>query len=326
MKNTTWIALVLVLTAAIAVAEGIPEEAKKHMARGTIALDMAKDEAGYSKAIVEFEAAATAAPNWPDPHFNLGTLYPKIGEYERAIKCFKRYLELSPKAEDAETVKTEIYKLEYRVEDTNKVAALYGFWYSVTNKNMEIRLTLSGNGKQSNMILYCPTDYTISIPDIEIANGAFDTREGTFTNRLAGRCTFNFVSMTGTIDKPWEISFKLGVLYGGDCGSPGTQIQWDNHYWKGNFAGFDMELAPSFWGGYEHTNAICGIWSGSLAEKVGLKVGDRIISINEKKYKPISNLELTKWLNSDMKDPNITITVERKGEEYPLIIKIKRPW
>ena len=87
------------------------------MARGMAAVEMAKTPKDYKRAVLEFEQAAKLAPNWPDVYFNLGSVQAKAGNYGEAMRHYKRYLELAPKAPDAAKVREEIYKLEYRAEE-----------------------------------------------------------------------------------------------------------------------------------------------------------------------------------------------------------------
>jgi len=108
------------LWSAIVFAAQVPEAAEKYMVRGDAALDMAKDADGYNKAIIEYEAAAKEAPDWPNPYYNLGMVYSKTDNYPEAIRNFKQYLKLAPHAEDSEAVKKAVYKLEYKQEGINK--------------------------------------------------------------------------------------------------------------------------------------------------------------------------------------------------------------
>ncbi|MHB8137955.1 MAG: Lcl domain-containing protein [Smithellaceae bacterium] len=108
--------VILLAWVSVTLAGSVSEEAQRYMARGMAAVEMAKTLQDYESAVREFEQAAKLAPNWPDVYFNLGSVQAKAGNYGEAMRHYKRYLELAPKAPDAAKVREEIYKLEYRAE------------------------------------------------------------------------------------------------------------------------------------------------------------------------------------------------------------------
>jgi hypothetical protein len=109
--------VILIVWASVTLADTVPEEAQRYMARGMAAVEMAKTPKDYKRAVREFEQAAKLVPNWPDVYFNLGSVQAKAGNYGEAMRHYKRYLELTPNAPDAAKVREEIYKLEYRAEE-----------------------------------------------------------------------------------------------------------------------------------------------------------------------------------------------------------------
>jgi tetratricopeptide (TPR) repeat protein len=109
--------VILIAWVSVTIADTVPEEAQRYMARGLAAVEMAKTPKDYKRAVREFEQATKLEPNWPDVHFNLGSVQAKTGNYGEAMRHFKRYLELAPNAPDAAKVREEIYKLEYRAEE-----------------------------------------------------------------------------------------------------------------------------------------------------------------------------------------------------------------
>jgi tetratricopeptide (TPR) repeat protein len=113
--------VILFAWVSVTLAETVPEEAQRYMARGVAAAEMAKTPKDYERAVREFEQAAKLAPNWPDVYFNLGSVQTKAGNYGEAMRHYKRYLELAPKTPDAAEVREEIYKLEYRAEEAQRV-------------------------------------------------------------------------------------------------------------------------------------------------------------------------------------------------------------
>lgn len=106
----------LIASVPAAFAGTVPDEALRHMARGEAAVETARSQDDYERAITEFQAAARIAPNWADPFYNLGLVQEKAQMYGDAAASLRRYLALDPNAADAATVKTLIYKLEYKAE------------------------------------------------------------------------------------------------------------------------------------------------------------------------------------------------------------------
>jgi uncharacterized protein (TIGR02145 family) len=113
--------VVLLAWVSIALADTVSEEAQRYMVRGMAAVEMAKTPKDYIRAVNEFEQAAKLAPNWPDVYFNLGSVQAKAGNYGEAMRHYKRYLELAPNAPDSAKVREEIYKLEYRAEEPERL-------------------------------------------------------------------------------------------------------------------------------------------------------------------------------------------------------------
>ncbi|MEW5893126.1 MAG: PDZ domain-containing protein [Pseudomonadota bacterium] len=94
----------------------IPEEARRHSVRGRTALEMGQSMGAYREARLEFAKAVELAPNWADAHYNLAHVQAKLGDLNGAIASYSRYLELAPRAPDAQKVRDEIVKLEYQKE------------------------------------------------------------------------------------------------------------------------------------------------------------------------------------------------------------------
>ena len=135
---TAWVSVVLAGT--------VPEEAKRYMARGIAAVEMAKSPGDYALAVKEFEQAARLAPDWPVIYYNLGSVQSKIGDYTSAMKSYQRYLELAPRSPDAAKVQEEIFKLEYRRDREKLATTLAGTW-TATNGHT-FKLVLDGSHLQ----------------------------------------------------------------------------------------------------------------------------------------------------------------------------------
>jgi len=102
--------------------QAVSEEARRHMARGMAAVEMAKSPEEYGSAMREFQEASRLAPDWPDPQYNLGLVQEKSGKFREAVASLKEYLRLAPDAPDASNIKELIYKLEYKAENTLSTA------------------------------------------------------------------------------------------------------------------------------------------------------------------------------------------------------------
>lgn len=141
MKTFFIILLVLLMSfPARAFGQVIPEEARRYMARGVAAAEMAKSASDYDLAVKEFEQAARLAPDWPDIYYNLGSVQSKAGDFTSAMKSFQRYLDLAPKSPDAAKVREEIFKLEYRRDRDKLATTLAGTWTGPNGQTFELKL------------------------------------------------------------------------------------------------------------------------------------------------------------------------------------------
>lgn len=100
--------------------QSISDEAKRYFDRGVAAVELAKSPADYQSAIKEFQQAINLAPGWPDVYYNLGLVQEKAEKYGDAVTSFRQYLKYAPTANDVETVKSLINKLEYKRDKTDK--------------------------------------------------------------------------------------------------------------------------------------------------------------------------------------------------------------
>jgi tetratricopeptide (TPR) repeat protein len=132
--------VILLVWVSVVLAGTVSEEARRYMARGIAAVEMAKSASDYALAAKEFEQAAKLAPDWPDIYYNLGSVQSKSGDITSAIKSFQRYLDLAPKSPDAAKVREEIFKLEYRRDREKLVAALEGTWTGPNGQTFALKL------------------------------------------------------------------------------------------------------------------------------------------------------------------------------------------
>lgn len=94
----------------------VPEEAQRHLGRGSAAVEIAKTSEDFLLAISEFKKALHLAPWLANAYFNLAVVQEKVGQFNEAIQNFKLYLLAAPSAADAQDVKTRIYGLELKAE------------------------------------------------------------------------------------------------------------------------------------------------------------------------------------------------------------------
>jgi len=103
------------------------------MDRAQAAIEMAKTPGDLEDAIREFQQAATLAPNWPDPYYQMGMLQDKLERYDDALKNLRRNLQLDPQAANAPQVIQHINKIEYKKEKAEKARLdprnLVGVWW-----------------------------------------------------------------------------------------------------------------------------------------------------------------------------------------------------
>jgi tetratricopeptide (TPR) repeat protein len=116
-----------------ALAEEGVADARRHMIRGVAAIEMAKNAAELAPAAEEFRRATELDPTLSAAWYNLGSVQVKLGQFDEAIQSYKRYLTLSPQAEDAQKIQDEIIKLEYKQEKVNTVANFSATWTAGEN-------------------------------------------------------------------------------------------------------------------------------------------------------------------------------------------------
>jgi hypothetical protein len=131
---------ILLVWVSVTLAGTVSDEARRYMARGMAAVEMAKSPGDYALAVPEFEQAARLAPDWPEIFYNLGLVQSKVGDYTSAMKSFQRYLDLAPQSPDAAKVRDEIFKLEYRRDRDKQTTMLAGTWTGPEGQTFELKL------------------------------------------------------------------------------------------------------------------------------------------------------------------------------------------
>lgn len=147
------------------------QAAEREMVYGTVALEDAKDKKGFLESAKQFQAAVAKAPNCAQAHFNLGVVYEKAGEYQKAVGPLQTYLKLLPNADDAAQVKKKIYALEYRAQKASRARAeqppptpkrplsdLNGRWCG-SKKFTCFTLNVLGNSFEATLFGWCSQTY-----------------------------------------------------------------------------------------------------------------------------------------------------------------------
>ncbi len=123
--------------------DGVSEEARRHLLRGMAAVEIAKSSDDLMIAVDEFQRATEIAPRLAMAWFNLGKAQGLLGRYADAIASYRQYLVVAPGADDAQRVRDEIIKLEFRQELAAREKGRAGTW--VSHDGALYQLTLDAN-------------------------------------------------------------------------------------------------------------------------------------------------------------------------------------
>ncbi|OPY78792.1 MAG: Thioredoxin [Syntrophorhabdus sp. PtaU1.Bin058] len=99
----------------------VPETAMKHFQSGTAIIEKAEKSSDFLAAMAEFEAAASAAPLWPDIHYNLAMLAAETDKPAKAIKEYQIYLALSPQSPERTKIESEIARMRELIVRKRKI-------------------------------------------------------------------------------------------------------------------------------------------------------------------------------------------------------------
>ncbi len=126
MKTTLRIFVILTLLSLFHVLPApaqppVPEAAQERFKAGVAMIEKAGTPDDLRDALVEFEAAAALAPQWPDIHFNLAQLAAETDKPAKAAKEYGVYLELVPDAADRAKVEAEIGRMKALIARKRKI-------------------------------------------------------------------------------------------------------------------------------------------------------------------------------------------------------------
>jgi tetratricopeptide (TPR) repeat protein len=108
----------------LSVKPALSEEAR----RFAVPAKSAQEERRYGDAVAFYEQALTAAPWWPEGHFNLALMREQSQSFSEAIAHMRTYLSLSPDAPDARKAQDRIYDWQARVGGVFDTGTLIGAW------------------------------------------------------------------------------------------------------------------------------------------------------------------------------------------------------
>jgi len=94
----------------------IPENARKHAVFARTAINEAKDQKGYEKAVEESLKAICFSPWWTDLYLNTALIFEQMNRYQDAHNFLSFYLSLAPDASNAEQVRAKLYQLELKAK------------------------------------------------------------------------------------------------------------------------------------------------------------------------------------------------------------------
>jgi hypothetical protein len=140
-------------------ATGTEEDARRHFLRGMAALEMAKTKDDLVLAIDEFCMATQISPKMAIAWYNMGKAQEQYGIFKEAMESYRQYLANAPDAPDAQAVRDEMVKLEFRQERIEKSRFREGFW--MDDEGSRYYLTVDGNNLTLKALEYVTKDQII---------------------------------------------------------------------------------------------------------------------------------------------------------------------
>lgn len=116
------------------------QNSKEELQRYTRRAQTAYKEGEFKDALVEYKMALEVAPRFFELYKAIGDVYEKLGgttNLDTAMSYYKRYLQLSPNADDNQIIQERIYDLEYWIRKSAERDAildnLCGIWVAADN-------------------------------------------------------------------------------------------------------------------------------------------------------------------------------------------------
>lgn len=120
------------------------EEAKKIFSEGIEIIKKTVGYRDYLDAEKKFEEAISLAPTWAEPYYNLALICEEIGKEVKAIKSYKKYLELAKDASDRAEVESSIEKLK-KSRQMKKEIGLAGINLIALKDGIYVKSVLKGS-------------------------------------------------------------------------------------------------------------------------------------------------------------------------------------
>lgn len=132
-------------------------KASKHFENG----NKFSDSEEYDKALKEYKKAVDLYPESSKLQYNIGWLYGKIGMHKKAIEHLRNYCDLAPEAEDVDKTITMIAVLQRNLDKKNKLVDKY-------NKRDDIMTAaLPGITEKCDMVLIPAGPFIMGIDGIK---------------------------------------------------------------------------------------------------------------------------------------------------------------
>lgn len=120
------------------------------------ALEIAKTKDDLVLAIDEFSMATEISPKMAVAWYNLGKAQEQYGQYKEAMDSYQKYLDNAPDAQDAQAVRDEMVKLEFRQERLEKSQSREGYW--MDDDGSRYYLSVNGNNLTLKALEYVTKD------------------------------------------------------------------------------------------------------------------------------------------------------------------------
>lgn len=335
-------------------AEETAADARKHMVRGVAAIEMAKSDSELELAANEFRRATELDPAMPSAWFNLGSVLSKLGKFDEAIRSYRRYLELSPNAEDARKVEDDIIKLEFRQEQAAKLTSMIGTWmaadgtpYRLNIRGTRVTLATDDHNVTEKEVL---STYTLvgSVPVQTREQIVFrlersgQNLNGTWWHSAIRADKCNIPEETGEVTG--EISAdnrSIMLRYTRNRYRASTQISvFTDDFCSGVSVMEKSKIEQVFngplprgvltglvfaGGEFNHVPAleVYSVEANSAAAAAGLEEGDKITAIDGVEVKTLSDAEVWTRLRGNV-GTEVLLSVLRDGAEQPVTVRVKR--
>jgi tetratricopeptide (TPR) repeat protein len=196
----------------------ISESARKYMVQAA----KATEEKKYPESINLWYKALSISPYYPLAYYNRALLKGLLGDYQSAIVDMKKYVQLSPNANDVRVAQDKMYEWEGKMKNT--IAAL-----PVNDPLMQNKIINYKTDKMRFVMrggLNNPTGNFATAPQIQIANSTQDMwQNALITKGNIGAQPGNFVEIG--IECSILSTHKLGFYYNPvSVGYSSTPINW----------------------------------------------------------------------------------------------------